>query len=319
MINSDWRFIAARVVEVVIGGVLLVAGLIKAYEMLDSIRQVLSYNIITSATLVTFLVWLLVVGECALGSALIVGYLRRYATIATFALFTVFLSFVGWSWYSGSTENCGCFGSKMKHSPKEAFIFDGVLVIAMIITQVLNWQRNKDSQPTETNKDSQTWKLASVIVSIILGLSVATYASFSPKQSSDPVVRLQVTQPNPFQNIVVSGLTVDLQKGLQIIVLMDTGCDHCQASVPRFNEIFDQSTTFPPLTAICSNSPLDVKDFQRKFNAKFPVGRISAEDFLKLLEKGDTPRLFLLQEGKVLKIWDQQPPNNDELKAALPK
>ncbi len=148
---------------------------------------------------------------------------------------------------------------------------------------------------------------------------MSTYASFSPRQSSDPVVRLQVTQPNPFQNIVVSGLNVDLQKGLQVVVLMDTGCDHCQASVPRFNEIFEQSTIFPPLTAICSNSALDVKDFQRKFTAKFPIGRISAEDFLKLLEKGDTPRLFLLQDGKVLKIWDKECPSNDELKGSLPK
>jgi uncharacterized membrane protein YphA (DoxX/SURF4 family) len=319
MITSDWRFIAARVVEIIVGGVLLVAGLIKAYEMLDSVRQVLSYNIITIPVLVTVLVWLLVVGECGLGSALIVGYLRRYALIATFALFTVFLSFVGWSWYSGSTENCGCFGSKMKHSPKEAFIFDGVLVIALVITQLLNWQRDKDSKTSQGSGNNQTWKLATVIVSIVLGLGVATYASFSPKQSADPIIRLNVTQPNPFQNVVVSGLTVDLQKGLQVVVLMDTACDHCQANVPQFNEIFEQPTNFPPLTAICSNSPLDVKDFQRKFNAKFPLGRISTEDFLKLLDKGETPRIFLLQDGKVLKIWDQQSPTNDELKIALPK
>lgn len=316
MVNSDWRFIAARIVEVIVGGVLLVAGLIKAYEMLDSVRQVLSYNIITTPGLVTALVWLLVVSECAIGSALIVGYLRYYTVLATFALFTIFLSFIGWSWATGSTENCGCFGSKLKHSPKEAFIFDLILIVALAITQFLSWRKNKESNNQNSNP---TWKLISVALSIILGLSIATYASFSPKQSSDPVLRLSVSQPNPFQNITISGLNVDLQKGLQVVILMDTGCDHCQTNVPKFNEIFDSSSTLPPITAICSNNPLDVKDFQRKFSAKFPIGRISAEDFLKLLEKGDTPRTFLLQDGKVLKIWDKDSPSIEELKLALPK
>lgn len=316
MVTNDWRFITARVVEVVVGGVLLVAGLIKAYEMLDSVRQVIGYDIITTPALVTALVWLLVVSECAIGAALIVGYMRRYSLLATFAMFTVFLTFIGWAWATGSAENCGCFGSKLKHSPKEAFIFDLVLVIALALTEFLSWKKGKNSENKEINP---TWKLATVAFSIILGLSVATYASFSPKQSSDPVLRLNVTDSNPFKNVVISGLTLDLQKGLQVVVLMDTGCDHCQANVPKFNEIFDQTNVLPPITALCSNSPLDVKDFQRKFSSKFPIGRISSEDFLKLLEKGETPRIFLLQDSKILKIWDKDSPNVDELKAALPK
>jgi uncharacterized membrane protein YphA (DoxX/SURF4 family) len=316
MLTNDWRFIAARVVEVIVGGVLLVAGLIKAYEMLDSIRQILGYNIVTSTTLVTILVWLLVASECAIGSALIVGCWRKYSVLATFGLFTIFLTFIGWSWATGSTENCGCFGSKLKHSPKEAFIFDSILLLALVITQFFEWQRTKDNKAKEL---TQTWKLVAVSLSLILGLSVATYASFSPKQSSDPVLRLTVTQPNPFQNIAVSLLNVDLQKGLQVVVLMDTGCDHCQANVPKFNDIFQASESLPQLTALCTNSPLDIKDFQRKFGAKFPIGKISDQDFLKLLEKGETPRIFLLNEGKVLKIWDKESPTVDELKNALPK
>ncbi len=311
MLNNDWRFISTRVVEVIIGFILIIAGLIKAYEMLDSVRQILAYNIVTNPTLVTALVWQLVVVECALGSALVLGYLRRYVVPATFLLFLIFLGFVGWSWATGATANCGCFGSKWQHSPKEAFIFDTILVIPLAVTQFLSWQKIK-----ECNK---TWKLAIIVVTIVAGLGVATYASFSPKQSSDPVVRLQVTSPNPFKNVQISDLSIEVEKGLQLIVVMDTGCDHCQANVPQFNQLFDKSSTLAPLNAICSNKPDEIKYFQKKFDAKFPIGRISDTDFFKLLEKGDTPRVFLLKEGKVLKIWDGRSPTEEEVKAALAK
>jgi uncharacterized membrane protein YphA (DoxX/SURF4 family) len=314
MLSNDWRFIAARLMEILVGGVLLVAGLIKAYEMLDSVKQILSYNIITQPTLVTIAVWLLVVVECALGAALVVGYLRKYVVASTAALFAVFLTFISWSWYTGSTANCGCFGSKFQHSPKEAFIFDAILLGFLIATQILAWKKMKESI------SNQSWKLIIVIATVVLGLGVSTYASFSPKQSSDPVLRLQVTEPNLFENIAISDLdNIDIRKGTQIVVLMDTGCDHCQANVPNFNQIFDDSANLAPLAAVCPNRADEVKGFQKKFNSKFPIGRISDTDFFKLLEKGDTPRVFLLKDSKVLKIWDAKSPTIDELKAALPK
>lgn len=311
MLNSDWRFISTRVMETIIGFVLIIAGFIKAYEMLDSVRQVLSYNIITNHTLITILVWLLVVVECGLGTALVLGSLRSYVVPATFLLFGIFLAFVGWSWATGATANCGCFGSKLQHSPKEAFIFDAMLIIPLAITEFLSWKKF-----TECNK---TWKLGVIATSMVLGLGVATYASFSPKQSSDPVIRLQVTSPSPFKDIKISDLTIEVEKGLQLIVVMDTGCDHCQANVPLFNQLFDKSSTLAPLNAICSNKPDEIKDFQKKFSTKFPIGRIADTDFFKLLEKGDTPRVFLLRDGKVLKIWDGRSPTEEEVKAALTK
>lgn len=73
---------------------------------------------------------------------------------------------------------------------------------------------------------------------------------------------------------------------------------------------------FPTFVALCSNEEWRRKFFIQRFGAKFELGEISKEDFKRLLADGDTPRIVLLRQGKVIAVWDGTPPSLDEVRRA---
>lgn len=114
-------------------------------------------------------------------------------------------------------------------------------------------------------------------------------------------------------------LPVDLRRGYYLVALIDTNCDHCQQSVPAFNRLVDKQGSLPPLVAICPNNTGEVEGFYQYHKPKFPVGRISQSDFNRLLERGETPRIFLLHSGIIIKLWDGNVPTEEELKNSIEK
>ena len=111
---------------------------------------------------------------------------------------------------------------------------------------------------------------------------------------------------------------VDLNQGTHLVMLMDTGCSHCQAAVPTFNQLMIQDKNTPPLIALCTNFEADVKTFKQTFQPGYPVGIIARPDFMKLLDGGGTPRTLLVRDGFILHVWDGNVPPVAELGQLLP-
>lgn len=296
--RENWRYLTARGIEALIGLIFLLAGALKAWEPLDFIRLIGDYQIITSPLVIKVTAWLMIVIEIALGTALIVGYRRRLTVPATALLLFGFLITLGWAWYSGSTADCGCFGSWVKRTPAEAFAED----LAMLAATGLAWwlHRRESGLPAR-------WRAASVAISIIAGLSVTALASNSARQSADPLQRMRATasQPNLLAGVETPGLSVSLTTGRRLVVLLDTGCEHCQASVPELNRLHRELQSIDiPLVALCTNQPGEIESFTNRFQAGFPIGQIRSDDFRRLFERGSPPRLLFIEEGGLLKIWD---------------
>lgn len=306
--SASWRVWTARLIEVIIGAVLLTAGLLKAYQPLDFIQQITDYRIVTAPTPVKIIAWLMIAVECALGAALIVGYKRRIMMPVTVGLFLLFLSAIGWAWYTGATADCGCFGSWVKRTPAEAFLEDLVLLFATCAAWMLSRHEPVKLRPL---------RLGAVVAAMIAGLAMTAVASNSERQSSDPLARLQAqaSQPSPFKDLKISGLTTDVLRGVHLVALIDTGCEHCQASVPALNQLSAQLNGSPSLVALCMNNEQDVTYFHQKFANQFPIGRISYADFIRLFERGKPPRIFLLRDSAVMKIWDGIVPSEAEVKS----
>jgi hypothetical protein len=306
----NWRIAIARLIEFVIGAVLLLAGSLKAYEPNSFIQQIGEYEILTNPALIKALAWTLIAVECALGAALIVGLRRRWAVPAAAALLLMFIGAVGWAWVTGATENCGCFGSWAKRTPAQAMAEDVVMLAAIISA----WLLYRD-EPARFRR----LRLGVVAAALLAGVAMTAIASNSARQSADPLARLlaQTRLPSPFDNLAVEGLPLRLGEGSRLVALIDTGCQHCQASVPALNQVASQPDKFPPLVALCTNSAEEIESFRQKFEAKFPVGRISYNDFTRLFERGKPPRVFLLRQNAVVKIWDGQVPNEADGAALL--
>lgn len=304
--GATWCIFSARTLEILIGAVLLLAGFLKAYEPNSFVQQIGEYEILTNLALMKLLAWTLIAVECALGTALIVGWRRRWAIPAATALLLMFIGAVGWAWATGATENCGCFGSWAKRTPAQAMTED-VLMLAAIVGAWFLYR----GEPARFRR----FRLGAVVAVLLAGVAMTAIASNSVRQSADPLARLQAQsqQPSPFNGLAVEGLQLKLSDGDRLVALIDTGCTHCQASVPALNQVATQTGKFPPLVALCSNSAQEVELFQQKFDAKFPLGRISYPDFTRLFERGKPPRIFLLRHNTVLNIWDGNIPSESEV------
>jgi uncharacterized membrane protein YphA (DoxX/SURF4 family) len=308
--KSKAAIVLARGLESLIGAVLLLAGLLKAYEPNTFIQQIGEYEILTNLALIKTLAWTLIAVECALGMALIVGLRRRWAIPAATALLLMFIGAVSWAWVTGATENCGCFGSWAKRTPAQAMAED-VLMLAAIVGAWFLYR----GEPARFRR----LRLGIVAATLLAGVTMTVIASNSVRQSADPLARLhaQSQQPSPFDGLKVEGLPLKLEEGNRLVALIDTGCTHCQASVPALNQAAALKDNLPPLVALCSNSAEDVTQFQQKFGAQFPLGRIAYNDFTRLFERGKPPRVFLLRTGAIVKIWDGQVPNESEVTQLL--
>ncbi len=307
----DRRLVIARVLEAIIGVILLLAGVLKAWAPLDFSRQIADYGIITQPALVTVLAWLMIVVECALGTALIVGYRRRIAVPAAIVLVVMFLGAVGWAWYSGSTEDCGCFGSWAKRTPAEAFLEDLWMLVMIAGAWVLSRR-----EPIRF----RVWRFGAVAASILAAVAVTAVASGSDRQSADPLVRLKAGSPakKEFAGLKISGLDADLERGNWLVMLMDTGCSHCQQSIPEVNRLAGVQDLGAAVVALCSNSQKEVDWFKGKFKPEFPLGRVSYDDFMRLFERGRTPRMMLISEASVIRIWDGTVPEAGDVRNLAP-
>jgi uncharacterized membrane protein YphA (DoxX/SURF4 family) len=105
--------------RLLLGGVLLVAGGLKAFKPSESAGAVAAYKILPTdiAHLIGYaLPWL----EVALGILLIIGLTMRLAAIAGTAVMIIFIAAIISVWARGILIDCGCFGGGGEIDPSKA-------------------------------------------------------------------------------------------------------------------------------------------------------------------------------------------------------
>jgi uncharacterized membrane protein YphA (DoxX/SURF4 family) len=285
---------AACTLSALLGLVLLTAGVLKAFEPFNFVRQIAGFHILPWKSAHLAAAWFFVVAECAVGAALVVGYRMRLSLALAAGLTLLFLGALGYVKLAGiPVEDCGCFGSQVKRSPTEAMIEDGLMLAAAVAALWLA-RANRPAQWTGR------WRVAVVSTFALFGFATPLAFGF-PFGGAD------------FQNVVVTGVTVDLKRGEHLVALIDTECTHCQQSVPALNAFADAKDV-PKLVALCSNEDWRRNFFVKRYEAKFPLGEISKDDFKRLLADGDTPRILYLRSGKIVASWNVTPPTLDEVR-----
>ncbi len=303
---TPWRLYIGWALAALLGAVWLAAGVIKALEPFDFARQVASFQILPGGPLQAAAAWGLLVAECALGGALIVGYRLRWALAGAGLLTLIFIGALGWVVAAGiPVEDCGCFGSQFKRSPKEALLEDGLMLTITLIAGWLVWQASVSPPTTEGRQAggrAARWRAGVVALCAAFGLLTPLAFGF-PLGGGD------------WSKVQVSGTQVNVATGERLVALIDTECSHCQESVPKLNAYVGLKD-FPPFVALCSNEEWRRIFFIRRFGAKFELGEISKDDFKRLLADGDTPRIVLLRNGKVIAAWNVNPPTPEEARRA---
>jgi len=118
-----WIGLVARLV---LGGVLFIAGYLKAFTIDKSQMAVRAYEVLP-ISLANFLGIILPWLEIGAGLLLILGFAVRYSAIFGTALMLIFVVAIGQAWARGLSIDCGCFGGGGKVAPGETKYLSEIL------------------------------------------------------------------------------------------------------------------------------------------------------------------------------------------------
>ena len=104
---------------------------------------------------------MLIVLELALGVALLIDYRTKITYRISFLLLLFFLFLTGYSYFTGSVTDCGCFGDAVKLTPGETF-FKNFILLAILL---LVWNKNN---PSKQHFDIKDIVMALTVVSATL-------------------------------------------------------------------------------------------------------------------------------------------------------
>ena len=117
--NQKYQSVITLVARLILGGVLLIAGGLKAFKPAESASAVAAYKILPTqiAHIVGFaLPWL----EIAIGLLLIIGLSVRMAAIVAGGIMVIFIAAIISIWARGILIDCGCFGGGGVIDPSKA-------------------------------------------------------------------------------------------------------------------------------------------------------------------------------------------------------
>jgi uncharacterized membrane protein YphA (DoxX/SURF4 family) len=112
---AAWMSTGARLV---LGGVFVVAGVLKAVDPQSSVAAVRAYQLLP-ASLATIVGWGLPFAEIALGLLLLAGIATRAIAAVAGLLLVIFIAGVASAAARGLSIDCGCFGGGGQVDPGE--------------------------------------------------------------------------------------------------------------------------------------------------------------------------------------------------------
>lgn len=294
--------LAGRFAALCLGVMFLVSGGAKAADLASFVREFSAYGIITGQPLALVSAWGLLALELALGAALVAGWRLRQSLSAAAALMLLFVVAVLWAWQAGTTEDCGCFGSLVKRSPKEALVED-VLILAVVGLSWLAVRGVPSFRSLPRFLIVVSAGLAGIFLPLAFGFSPS--AVLYPPLPGTPLPAIVLSAPN----------SPDLYKGDYLLFIMETGCDHCRSDIPAVYEIA-REPGLPQVVALCPDGPREVSAFVSLFAPPFSIFSVSRQEFSALLGGApSTPRYLRVREGRILKNWDGRAPSIAELSA----
>ncbi len=97
------------ILRVILGGLFVYAGILKAWQPDQFLQDVLSYQILPHGIAVA-VVWYLPYLEMVCGCLLWTRQFRNEAALVLLGLLAVFISALSAAWWRGLDISCGCFG-----------------------------------------------------------------------------------------------------------------------------------------------------------------------------------------------------------------
>jgi uncharacterized membrane protein YphA (DoxX/SURF4 family) len=288
-------------VSLAVGGIFIVAGVLKSLDVEGFARDIALHKIIGPA-LSAVLARVLVPFEIAVGVAAIIGYRRRLAFFLLAGSLVVFIAATGWAWAHGNTEGCGCFGRYAARTPLTVIVEDVLLLVACGIGFLLAAPRAAPAGPAPApGTPSRRWR----------GIAVAGIAAvatvFTLASPSLPIDGL-ATALRPGVSLADLGLDViagNLDQGDRILAILVLDEEASQKAVAGLNAL-PQTPGVPPISGLTSADEDKRAEFFFTHGPTFELLEVPSADLRRLYRRA--PRVFRVHNGAVLRVWDSIPP-----------
>jgi uncharacterized membrane protein YphA (DoxX/SURF4 family) len=122
----------SRILHLLLGGIFVYAGVMKAARPLVFLDDVRSFALLPdpyAALLAMFLPWL----EIFAGVAVITGRMRKGGLLLLTGSLLVFLLAIGIAWARGTDIRCGCFGGNVESSSYLTLIVRDLLLLGLAL------------------------------------------------------------------------------------------------------------------------------------------------------------------------------------------
>ena len=166
---------AARVGQMIIGVVYIVAGAIKTWEPVLFYWEAIPYAGLLgiaeweTASAVAKAAIALGPIEFVLGWALLLNWQPRLCLPVATVLMAAFTALTAKAWHMGASIDCGCFGALVERGPGEAAIEDGVMLVVLLFAW-WGMRRSASAEPVAGRPNwwgaggAPVWPLASRMV-----------------------------------------------------------------------------------------------------------------------------------------------------------
>lgn len=268
---------------VALGLLFVVAGASKVLDPWSFYSALPGYGVTGLAR--SLLAVLLPPFEVALGVALLARWGLRQTVPAAAAFLGVFVLAIGYGWWRGSLQECGCFGPLLERSPGEAMAVDlAFLALAVVVARagrgrlaaLEGWQKG----------------LLGAIGVVTLGITV----SFLQSGPSG----LQAIEAVPAE---AEFRALDLEQGEYLVYMFHHECPHCAEMSPRV-AAYTHEPGLPRVVGLTFlTSRRDIDRYRDKYDLRIPVQVMPPQMFTRVTGEGGVPQLVYLRDGRIERTW----------------
>jgi Methylamine utilisation protein MauE len=305
----------ARFVEILLGIFFIFSAATKAGS-LDGFGVVISaYGVLKDPEAVRLAAYFSLCMESLLGAAFLAGW--RFGGIAYFGailLTVVFSGLIVYGWQVNGLEDCGCFGTAIKMGPQASLLKNGILIIVLIGAWL--GLREADHLHTRTVLPKHWTRVMAGV-----GLTVVAVLYLMGNQThddSDKIAPAANASDKDFPYVFsTEGQDFDLGDGNHLVVLLNTECEHCKASVPGLNALYE-SDALPDMVALMMGNDTTLDDFLLETEPTFPMQLMDDLQFMAHI-KSAPPILYYLQDGFIQHFWEWEddPPTAAEISESI--
>jgi hypothetical protein len=303
--------IANQIITVVTGFVLIVAAVLKIHQLLT--EPIISKGFWESWLFFVFQIPL----ELGLGIWLVSGLFRKAAWMIAVLAFGLFILVTLQKGLVGA-ESCGCFG-RVKVNPWITFaVIDIPLFLGLVIFRPKGLKLLPPPWPSAVH---------------FFGVAIPTFIAFSIimpvlvfNKPPDKTDKYEVVRPaewiSPAQNgkewsmLKYIDIAGSLRSNIVIVVLYDTECETCHKAIPLYDQMGrdmagnEDSIRF---------ALIEIPPYASKKDDIVPVDTPCLRGRLDSSKKWyvQTPLVVVVQDSLVVKFWEGEPPQLDEILASL--